>query len=69
MHSLLYRAEQIFLIHRETGLVLSHVVGPAVATQDPAMVAGMLSAIQQFVKDSFDSKRGEHATRVPARKI
>jgi outer membrane protein OmpA-like peptidoglycan-associated protein len=59
MHSLLYRAEQIFLIHRETGLVLSHVVGPAVATQDPAMVAGMLSAIQQFVKDSFDSKRGE----------
>jgi len=59
MHSLLYRAEQIFLIHRETGLVLSHVVAPAVAIQDPSMVAGMLSAIQQFVKDSFDSKRGD----------
>jgi outer membrane protein OmpA-like peptidoglycan-associated protein len=59
MHSLLYRAEQIFLIHRETGLVLNHVVAPAVAIQDPSMVAGMLSAIQQFVKDSFDSKRGD----------
>lgn len=59
MHSLLYRAEQIFLIHRETGLVLSHVVAPSVAIQDPSMVAGMLSAIQQFVKDSFDSKRGD----------
>jgi OOP family OmpA-OmpF porin len=55
MHSLLYRVEQVFLIHRETGLVLNHVVAPAVATQDPDMVAGMLSAIQQFARDSFNS--------------
>jgi flagellar motor protein MotB len=55
MHSLLYRVEQIFLIHRETGLVLNHVVAPSVATQDPDMVAGMLSAIQQFARDSFKS--------------
>jgi outer membrane protein OmpA-like peptidoglycan-associated protein len=55
MHSLLYRVEQVFLIHRETGLVLHRVVAHSVATQDPAMVAGMLSAIQQFVRDSFDS--------------
>jgi len=59
MHSLLYRVEQVFLIHRETGLVLNHVVAPAVATQDPDMVAGMLSAIQQFVRDSFNSGRNE----------
>src|ERR1700731_4922580 len=55
MHSLLYRVEQVFLIHRETGLVLNHVVAPSVATQDPDMVAGMLSAIQQFARDSFKS--------------
>src|ERR1700675_70568 len=55
MHSLLYRVEQVFLIHRETGLVLNHVVAPYVATQDPDMVAGMLSAIQQFARDSFHS--------------
>lgn len=59
MHSLLFRAEQVFLIHRETGLVLNHVVAPAVATQDPDMIAGMLSAIQQFVRDSFNSSRAE----------
>jgi OOP family OmpA-OmpF porin len=59
MHSLVYRVEQVFLIHRETGLVLHHLVAPAVAKQDPAMVAGMLSAIQQFVKDSFESPSGD----------
>jgi outer membrane protein OmpA-like peptidoglycan-associated protein len=59
MHSLVYRVEQVFLIHRETGLVLQHLVAPSVATQDPAMVAGMLSAIQQFVRDSFQAQRGE----------
>ena len=55
MHSLLYRVEQVFLIHRETGLVLNHIVALSVATQDPDMVAGMLSAIQQFARDSFKS--------------
>ena len=57
MHSLLYRVEQVYLIHRETGLVLNHVVAPAVATQDPTLIAGMLSAIQNFVHDSFESPR------------
>ncbi|MGH9713276.1 MAG: OmpA family protein [Candidatus Acidiferrales bacterium] len=55
MHSLLYRIEQVFLIHRETGLVLNQVVASSVPTQDPDMVAGMLSAIQQFAHDSFTS--------------
>ena len=59
MHSLLFRVEQVFLIHRETGLVLNHVTAAAVLSQDPAVVAGMLSAIQQFVRDSFSSPREE----------
>jgi OOP family OmpA-OmpF porin len=59
MHSLLFRVEQVFLIHRETGLVLNHVVALSVATQDPDMVAGMLSAIQQFARDSFKSAGDE----------
>jgi len=61
MHSLLYRVEQVFLIHRETGLVLNHLVAPSVGAQaqDPDLVAGMLSAIQQFVRDSFKSKDSE----------
>jgi outer membrane protein OmpA-like peptidoglycan-associated protein len=64
MHSLLYRVEQVFLIHRETSLVLNHVVAPTIATQDPSLVAGMLSAIQQFVKDSFESQRSDTLDRM-----
>ncbi len=60
MHSLLYRVEQVFLIHRETGLVLNHVVAPSAPAQDADMVAGLLSAIQQFARDSFQSGRTEN---------
>jgi OOP family OmpA-OmpF porin len=64
MHSLLFRVEQIFLIHRETGLAINHVVAPSVATQDPSLVAGMISAIQQFAKDSFESPSGDSLDRM-----
>src|SRR5271155_5309920 len=60
MHSLLYRVDQVFLIHRETGLVLNHLVAPTVATQDPDLVAGLLSAIQQFARDSFQPGKTEN---------
>ena len=53
LHTLLYRVEQVFLIHRETGLLLRHVSGADIAVQDADMVSGMLTAIQDFVKDSF----------------
>jgi outer membrane protein OmpA-like peptidoglycan-associated protein len=58
-HTMLYRVEQVFLIHRETGLLLQHVAsGPAVV-QDPDTVSGMLTAIQDFVRDSFKTKQGD----------
>jgi OOP family OmpA-OmpF porin len=53
LHTLAFRVEQVFLIHRETGLLLQHLQAEAVAGQDPDMVSGMLTAIQDFVKDSF----------------
>jgi len=59
MHSLVFRVEQVFLIHKKTGLPLSHVVAPAVAMEDPSLVSGMLSAIQDFVRDSFHSPQGQ----------
>ncbi len=51
LHSLLYRVEQIFLIHRESGLLLQHV--SVTSSQSPDLVSGMLTAIQDFVRDSF----------------
>lgn len=53
LHTLIYRIEQIFLIHKETGLVLQHAAIPSVQVKDAAMVSGMLTAIQDFVNDSF----------------
>jgi OOP family OmpA-OmpF porin len=50
LNTLLYRVEQVFLIHRPTGLLLQHV---GAGTQDPDLVSGMLTAIRDFVGDSF----------------
>jgi OOP family OmpA-OmpF porin len=56
LHTLVYQVEQIFLIHRKTGLVLQHVASPDIASKDPDLVSGMLSAIQDFVTDSFPTE-------------
>lgn len=58
LHTLLFRVEQVLLIHRETGLLLQHVVAPNVPAQDADMVSGMLTAIQDFMHDSFKTPEG-----------
>lgn len=58
-HSLVYRVEQVLLVHRETGVLLEHVVGPGGQTEGRDMVAGMLTAIQDFARDSFGVAQGE----------
>jgi outer membrane protein OmpA-like peptidoglycan-associated protein len=57
-HTVVYRVEHVFLIHRKTGLLLEHVAAPQVAAQDPQLVSGMLTAIQDFVRDSFTGAGG-----------
>ena len=53
LNTLVYRVEQLFFIHSETGLVLSHLAGESAKTQDADMVSAMLTAIQDFVRDCF----------------
>ncbi len=53
LHRLRYRVEQVFLIHRETGLLLHHVASDGAVVQDQHVVSGMLTAIQSYVQDSF----------------
>jgi OOP family OmpA-OmpF porin len=53
LNTLVYRVEQVFLIHRESGLLLQHVKSPAVAAKDADMISGMLTAIRDFARDSF----------------
>lgn len=50
--SVLYKVEQIFLIHKETGLLLQQ-VAVANIVRDPDLVFAMLTVIQDFVRDSF----------------
>ncbi len=56
--SLVYRVEQVFLVHREAGLVLQHVAADHIQAQDADMVSGMLTAIRDFAKDSFGVQEG-----------
>jgi outer membrane protein OmpA-like peptidoglycan-associated protein len=59
LRTLVYRVEQVFLIHKKTGLLLQHFLAPLVTAQDPDLVSAMLTAIQDFVKDSFTVQRND----------
>jgi len=52
-HTLRFRVEEVFLIHRETGLLLQHVSAEGVTVRDSDAISAMLNAIQDFVRDSF----------------
>ena len=58
LHSSLYQVLQVFLIHRETGQKLQH-AAKTESVMDADMVSGMLTAIQDFVHDSFGGEDGE----------
>jgi OOP family OmpA-OmpF porin len=51
--SLLYSVEQVFLIHRRSGLLLRHAAAQGSVLKDADMISGMLTAIQDFLSDSF----------------
>jgi outer membrane protein OmpA-like peptidoglycan-associated protein len=59
LNTLVYRVEQVFLIHRPSGLLLQHLMAPGVPAQDPDLVSAMLTAIRDFVGDSFKVREDE----------
>jgi outer membrane protein OmpA-like peptidoglycan-associated protein len=65
-HTLVYQVEHVFLIHRHTGLLISHVAAEDAVGQDPQLVSSMLVAIQDFVRDSFSGaeQQGLDAVRL-----
>jgi len=64
-HSLVYRVEQIYLIHADSGILLQF-AGAQEGTRDRELMSGMLTAIQDFVRDSFsvDSSQELRTLRV-----
>ena len=59
LHTLVYRVEQVFLIEPASGILLQHVAEGPGEVKDADMVSGMLTAIREFVKDSFRVTDGE----------
>jgi len=61
LHSLVYRVEQAFLFHRQTGLLLRRVVAPELAgsAMDADMMAGMMAALQDYARDSFHAAKSD----------
>jgi outer membrane protein OmpA-like peptidoglycan-associated protein len=57
--TLLYQVEQVFLIHKDTGIVLHHIVKPGASAQDADLVSAMLTAIQSFIQDSFELNKND----------
>ncbi len=56
-HALVYQVEQAFLVHAESGLLLAHAATDEKKSRDPDLISGMLTAIRDFVGDSFDASR------------
>ena len=52
-----FRVEEVFLIHRESGLLLRHLSQVASDQADSELVSAMLAAIRDFASDAFG--RGE----------
>jgi OOP family OmpA-OmpF porin len=63
LHTLVYRVEQVFLIHKTTSLKLAHVSADSIKAQDADIVSGMMNAmkeaIRSFARDSFGSAQDE----------
>jgi hypothetical protein len=53
-HTLSYRIDHVFLIERGSGLVLDRESAPHLPELDADAIAGMLTAIGEFVRDSVD---------------
>jgi outer membrane protein OmpA-like peptidoglycan-associated protein len=63
-NTLAYRVEQVFFIHRETGLLISHTHLEEIDVGDSDAVSAMFTAIQDFIRDSFSESKEEELDSV-----
>lgn len=59
LHTLVFQVEQVFLIHKKTGLLLEEARLETAFSRDSDMISSMLRAIQDFVHDSFKLEENE----------
>jgi OOP family OmpA-OmpF porin len=59
LRSLRYKVQQVFLIQRQTGLVLQYVAAPGEGISEAELASSMLTAIGDFVSDAFTGKQSQ----------
>ncbi len=62
--TLVYQVEQVFLIHRESSLLINHLTSANAIVKDPDMVSSMLTVVTDFVKDSFVVDRQQNVKSI-----
>ncbi len=58
-HTLLFKVDQVFLFHRETGLLLCEAIDQEALQQNPDLVSAMATALKDFARDSFNTGEAE----------
>ena len=56
--------EQIFLIHKESGLLLLHLSASGKTDDDSDIISGMLTAITEFTEDAFGRREEESLNEI-----
>jgi outer membrane protein OmpA-like peptidoglycan-associated protein len=62
--TVIYQVDQVFLIHKESGLLIQHLHREDIEVGDSDAVSGMLTAIQDFTRDSFSTSKDEELDSV-----
>ena len=64
LHTLLYRVTDIFIVHVETGLLIQHASVDSQQEMNADLTSSMLTAIQDFARDSFGAGDGESLSTI-----
>jgi hypothetical protein len=62
--SLPFEVTEIFLIHRESGLLLQHISHDPRVSSDSDLISAMLTAIRDFAQDAFGRGREDHLDEI-----
>jgi len=63
-NSLPFHVQEVFLIHRESGLLLNHISRDPESTADSDLISGMLTAIRDFAADAFGHGKQEQLSAI-----
>ena len=64
LRTLVYRVEQVLLVDRDSGLLLASVSAPGISTTDSDVVSAMLTAIQDFIRESFQLPQEDNIRQI-----